>query len=218
MLTLWSEVPVARAVELAADSATLLWIAAWIMVSQRLYAVLAEFARAGRAIRQGGENLDMAAKQIGSALGSIPVIGHNVGDLVRSAIAFAARPFLAVGTDLERILLFIATLVSVLVLLLALTLWLIRYVPWRWKRLERLHTAARVMRAAPQISGSAIERLLASRALHRLSYGELLKYSPDPFGDWIAGRYGRLAQAELGSVGLRPRSAQFLSSSRSNDA
>jgi len=80
-----------------------------------------------------------------------------------------------------------------------------RYLPWRWERLKRLQAAQRVIRAAPHIPGCEIERLLASRALHRLSYEQLLKHSPDPFGDWARGRYGRLARAELASVGLRHR-------------
>jgi hypothetical protein len=54
------------------------------------------------------------------------------------------------------------------------------------------------------VSKSAIQKQLASRALHRLTYGELLQHSPDPFGDFAHGRYDRLARAELESVGLRP--------------
>jgi hypothetical protein len=52
-------------------------------------------------------------------------------------------------------------------------------------------------------SADDLERLLASRALHRLEYSELLTYTPDPFGDWITGRLDRLAFAELETVGLR---------------
>jgi hypothetical protein len=37
-----------------------------------------------------------------------------------------------------------------------------------------------------------------------LSYSELLEETPDPFGDFLSGRYERLARAELASVGLRP--------------
>jgi hypothetical protein len=47
-----------------------------------------------------------------------------------------------------------------------------------------------------------VDRLLASRALHRLEYARLLEFTPDPFGDWAAGRLERLVQAELDSVGL----------------
>ena len=205
MLKLWSELPGARTFELAADAGTVLWIALWIAVSRRLYEVLAAFSGTGRFIRDGGRNLDAAGRQIGDALGGVPVIGHNVGDLVRASIGFAARPFLSVGASLEHLLLLIASLFSVIVLVVALGPWLYRYVPWRWTRLRRLRAAHRVIHASRGISGAEIERLLASRALHRLSYAELLKFSPDPFGDWARAHYGRLAQAELASVGLRPR-------------
>ncbi len=211
MLKLWSEVPGARLREVAVDSATIFWIAAWAWVSHRLYGMLAGFAGVGRILRDGGQNLETAGRQIGDTLGSIPVIGHDVGDFVRFTFAFAARPFFAVGTHLERFLLIIAALMSLIVLLVPLALWLHRYLPWRWGLLRRLRAAHRVLCASPQIGGSEMERLLASRALHRLSYEELLKYSPDPFGDWLSGRYARLARAELASVGLLPPRSPILS-------
>jgi hypothetical protein len=206
MLKLWSEVPGARAREVAADIATLLWVASWTMASHRLYGMLAGFAEAGRVLRNGGQNLETAGRQIGDTLGSIPVIGADVGDLVRFTFAFAARPFFAVGADLERFLLTTAALMSLFVLLTPLALWLHRYLPWRWDRLRRLRAARRAVHASAsaQLDGSEMERLLASRALHRLPYEDLLKYSPDPFGDWTSGHYTRLARAELASVGLRP--------------
>lgn len=203
MLRLWSEVPGARVRELAADVGSLLWIALWVAVSRRLYDTLAAFAGTGRYIGNGGRNLAMAGRQIGDALGGIPVIGRDVGDLVQYSLAMAARPFLVVGLSLERLCLVVALVLSVSVFVLALVLWFYRYLPWRWTSLRRLRAAHRVIRGSAVISGSEVERLLASRALHRLSYSELLKYSPDPFGDWSRGCYSRLARAELASVGLR---------------
>jgi hypothetical protein len=210
MLKLWSEVPSARLREVAVDSGTVLWVAAWAWVSNRVYGMLAGFAGVGRILRDGGQNLETAGRQIGDTLGSIPVIGRDVGDFVRFTFAFAARPFFAVGTHLERFLLIVAALMSLIVLLVPLALWLHRYLPWRWDRLRRLSAARKVLRATPPVSAGEIERLLASRALHRLSYEELLKYSPDPFGDWVSGHYARLARAELASVGLLPRRPQVL--------
>jgi hypothetical protein len=46
--------------------------------------------------------------------------------------------------------------------------------------------------------------VLALRAVTRLEYSDLLEFTPDPLGDWKAGRHDRLARAELASVGLRP--------------
>lgn len=211
MLTLWSEVPPARAREMAADIATGLWIAAWTVTSHRLYGMLAVSAGVGRILQDGGQNLQTAGAQIGATLGSIPVIGRDVGEFVSFTFAFAARPFLTVGAHLERFLITAAALFSLIVLLVPLALWLQRYLPWRWARLMRLRAARRTVRASTQIDGGELERLLASRAVHRLSYEDLLKYSPDPFGDWINGHYTRLARAELASVGLQPPRPRVLS-------
>jgi hypothetical protein len=40
------------------------------------------------------------------------------------------------------------------------------------------------------------------RAVTRLDYADLLEYTPDPLGDWAAGRHEALARAELTSQGL----------------
>jgi hypothetical protein len=53
------------------------------------------------------------------------------------------------------------------------------------------------------LAPSSMERVLATRALYRLDYGDLLDQAPDPIGDFVGGRYDRLARAELESVGLR---------------
>jgi len=210
MLKLWSEVPRARTHELAADAATVVWVASWTIASRRLYDMLAGFAGAGRIIGDGGRHVTVAGTEIGHRLGGIPMIGRNVGEFVSSAFGFAAQPFLLVGTYLERVLLIIATLFSVMVLLAALAVWFHRYIPWRWGRFRSLQAARRVIRGPTLAPDIEIQRLLASRALHRLSYEDLLEYSPDPFGDWTSGNYGRLAQAELASVGLAPGHAQRL--------
>lgn len=207
MRKLWSELPHARARELAADVATVFWIGCWIVLSRRLYAGLAAHAGVGRAIQDGGDHLESAGRDIGAALGNIPVIGQGIGDLIRGTIAAAAVPFQAFGSGLERSLLAIAALFGLIVLVLALAPWLARYVPWRWKRLRTLHAAHRAIRMTPRVPVAELERVLASRAIHRLPYEELLEYSTDPLGDWVSGRYARLAEAELASVGLQPVAA-----------
>ena len=218
MLKLWSELPGARAYELAVDTATIVWAAAWTIASRRLYDMLATFAGAGRIIGDGGRHVTVAGVQIGHALGGIPVIGSNVGELVSSSFAFAAQPFLAVGTYLERGQMIIAMIISGIVLMGALVLWFHRYIPWRWARVTRLQAARRIIHGPTQASETEIERLLASRALHRLSYQDLLRHSPDPFGDWTRGHYSRLARAELASVGLSPCPAHSLAVRRPVDA
>jgi len=201
----WSEVPSARARELAADVATWIWVSLWAVIAYRLYSTLAGFAEVGRAIGQGGSNIQAAGVNVGDALSGIPLVGEGVRDLSRSAFGLAGEPFVFVGRELEQLLLIIAALLGLLVLGVTLVPWLTRYLPWRARRLFELRTAHRAVRAARHdVPDAAIERLLASRALHRLTWGELLEHTPDPMGDFARGRYKSLARAELESVGLRP--------------
>ncbi|MDO8485562.1 MAG: hypothetical protein Q7S35_11550 [Candidatus Limnocylindrales bacterium] len=200
----WSEVPSARARELVADVATWSWVSLWAVVAFRLYSTLAGYAEVGRAIGRGGANIQSAGDQVGDSLGGLPLVGEQVRGLTRSAFGAAGEPFVFVGDQLEQLLLMIAALLGVLVLGVTLIPWLSRYVPWRARRLFELRTAHRAIRLAPRdVPEAAVEHLLASRALHRLTYGELLEHTPDPIGDFATGRYDRLARAELESVGLR---------------
>ena len=200
----WSEVPSARVRELVADIATWTWVSLWAVVAFRIYSTLAGFAEVGRAIGRGGANIQAAGDSVGESLGGLPVVGEGIRDLTASAFGAAGEPFVFVGTQFEQLLLMIASLLGILVLGVTLIPWLSRYLPWRARRLFELRTAHRVIRTAPgRVPEAAIQRLLASRALHRLSYGELLEHTPDPFGDFASGRYERLARAELESVGLR---------------
>src|SRR3989442_7718298 len=97
MPKLWSEAPGARAREISADAATLIWVGFWAVLCSRLYAFLAGLAKAGRAIREGGVGLNATGEQIGEALGRTPVIGHRVGEMIRSAFSAVSERFVEIG-------------------------------------------------------------------------------------------------------------------------
>src|SRR2546426_12269030 len=97
MPKLWSEAPGARAREISADAATLIWLGVWAVLCSRLYAFLAGLAKAGRAIREGGAGLNATGEQIGEALGRTPVIGHRVDELIRSAFSAVSERFVEIG-------------------------------------------------------------------------------------------------------------------------
>ncbi len=201
----WSEVPSARMREIVADVATWAWVSLWVVVAFRLYNWLAGYAGVGRAIGQGGTNIQAAGTDVGNALSGLPLVGEQVRGLTVSAFGTAGEPFVYVGDQLEQLLLIIAALLGILVLGVTLVPWLSRYLPWRAHRLFELRTSHRAIRSSARDTPDVVvQRLLASRALHRLTYGELLEHTPNPIGDFAAGRYDRLARAELESVGLRP--------------
>jgi len=210
---IWSERPGSRAREIGADVLTLLWLTIWLSLGIRLYAFLANLAGAGRLVREGGAGITSAGETIGSALEGLPLIGEGAASGVRGALAGAGNPLITFGTDLERLLLVISALLGLLLVATAVVPWLNRYLPWRLAKWRRLNAAATAIHGSRQKSGKLIpapemETLLASRALHRLEYDELLEFTPDPFGDWLAGRHERLAEAELDRVGLRATSAR----------
>lgn len=204
---IWSERPASRAREIIADVATLVWLTIWITLGVRLYGFLANLAGAGRFVREGGTEITRAGERIGSALEGIPLIGEGAASGVRDALAGAGDPLITFGTDLERLLLIISALLGLILVAVAIVPWLNRYLPWRIAAWRRLNAAARAIRGTPRtrpepIAEPVLEALLASRAIHRLEYDELLEFSPDPIGDWVAGRHDRLARAELDRAGL----------------
>jgi hypothetical protein len=209
-MMIWSERRGPRLREMVADAATILWLGVWGMLGIRLYLRLAELAGAGRLIRDGGIELISGGGQVAEAIEGVPLVGEGAASRIREAFSAAGQPVVAFGSDLERLLLIIAGLLGLIVVAIAVVPWLNRYVPWRLTRFQRLNAGARVIRGSATTGTSAspsgeLERLLASRALHRLEYVELLEFTPDPFGDWVSGRLDRLVQAELESVGLQSR-------------
>jgi hypothetical protein len=207
-MMIWSERRGPRLREMVADAATIVWVVLWAVLGVRLYLGLAELAGAGRLIRDGGNNLISGGGQVAGAVEGVPLVGEGAADRIRDAFTAAGQPVVDFGSDIERLLLIVAGLLGLIVVVIAVVPWLNRYVPWRLGRFRRLNAGARVIRpdatsGRSEPSRAELDRLLASRALHRLEYAELLEYSPDPFGDWISGRLDRLARAELETVGLQ---------------
>src|SRR2546425_2327789 len=129
MPKLWSEAPGARAREISADAATLIWVGFWAVLCSRLYAFLAGLAKAGRAIREGGAGLNATGEQIGEALGHTPVIGRRVDELIRSAFSAVSERFVEIGGALAPLILLIAALLPPVVVAVALAVWLHPYPP-----------------------------------------------------------------------------------------
>lgn len=206
MMLIWSERRGPRLREIAADVATLAWLAIWVVLGLRLYGRLADLAGAGRLIRDGGAGIRDGGDQVAGALQGIPLVGEDVAVRVREAFGGAAEPVIQFGSDVERLLLIIAALLGMMLAAIAVVPWITRYVPWRAERIRRLNAGASAIRharpAGPALADTELMRLLASRALHRLDYDRLLEFTPDPFGDWSGGRLDRLVQAELETVGL----------------
>jgi hypothetical protein len=204
MIKLWSELRVARSKELIADIATIVWVVFWVNIVWQLFQFLSSFAQAGRTVQDGGQSMVQSGRDLGESLAGLPVVGSQVRDIARDAFAGAGRPLSAFGVEMEQFIFVVAIVLALVLALVTLEPWLVRYLPWRWGRIRRLRAAHRAIRTGPDLTDVTVERILAIRAVSRLDYSTLLEYSPDPLGDWATGRHDRLARAELASVGLRP--------------
>ena len=204
MIKIWSELPVARMKEQVADVATLVWMVFWGFIVWRLFEFLVGFSAAGRTIYDGGQNMVQSGRDLGDSLAGLPLVGSQVRDIARDAFGGAGRPLSDFGIQLEQFIVVVAIVLALMLALVTLEPWLVRYVPWRWERLRHVRAGHRAIRTAPHLSDASIETVLALRAVTRLDYSTLLEYTPDPLGDWASGRHDRLARAELASVGLRP--------------
>ena len=203
MIRIWSELPGARLKELVADLATTAWVVLWGSIAWQLYETRASFAETGRLIRTGGVTMIDSGRNLGDALVGIPLVGEGLRDAARNAFSGAGVPLSDFGTSVEQFILLVSTVLALLLVLVTLVPWLSRYLPWRWERLRRMRAGHRAIRLAPTIAANQVQAALAMRAISRLDFATLLDYTPDPLGDWAAGRHDRLAEAELASVGLR---------------
>jgi hypothetical protein len=204
MIKVWSELRAARLKEQVADVATILWVLFWGSITWQLFQALASFAQAGRSVRDGGQAMIQGGRDLGDSLAGLPLVGSQVRDIARAAFGGAGQPLADFGIQLEQFIFIVAVVLAAILAIVTLGPWLARYLPWRLGRLRRVRAAHRAIRTAPDVGDAAIERTLAMRAVTRLDYASLLEYTPDPLGDWAAGRHDRLARAELASVGLRP--------------
>ena len=181
-----------------------MWVVFWGNVVRQLYGFLrASPGRAGRSA-QAAWAWSRAGRTWANSLKDLPVVGTQARDLARDAFAGAGQPIADFGTELEQFIFVVSVVLALLLAIVTIGPWLIRYLPWRAERLQRVRTAHRAIRTAHDVSDERVERALAMRAISRLEWSELLDYTPDPIGDWAGGRYERLARAELAQAGLRP--------------
>src|SRR3954453_12106991 len=164
MIKIWGELPVARMRGQVADLATLAWVVFWGSLVWRLFQFLIGFTEAGRSLHAGGENMIDAGRSLGSSLAGLPLVGRQVRDLATGAFAAGGRPISAFGSELEQFITVVSLVLTLILALVTIGPWLIRYVPWRRDRLQRVRSAHRAIRTAPSAE-AGVEATLAMRAM-----------------------------------------------------
>jgi hypothetical protein len=181
------------------DAIAVLWIVVWIVVGvllarevRELTELSATLEQAGGAIEQTGQGLRQVA--------DVPFIGGQIRAFGERVEETGSRTRLDAAETRESIEALSRALGAV-VALMPSALLLALYLPARvlWHR--ESSAVRRALRRDP--SSPALQEFLARRAAATLPYHELRRVSENPWADLGEGRYDRLAEAELGRLGVR---------------
>ncbi|MFC7330658.1 hypothetical protein [Marinactinospora rubrisoli] len=200
-MRIYADRPARRLLQIGADAAALVWIAAWVWAAVLLRDALVRLAGPGALLADAGTGLSGNMADAAERVRELPLVGDglsapfgSVGDAGETLTDAGRRFEEAVGDAAVALPL----LTALLPILVALTVWLPPRARW-------IRQAADVRRARG-LDGGAADRLLALRALANAPVGRLAQVHPDPAGAWHGGdaqATTRLAGLELDRLGLR---------------
>lgn len=189
----------------ALDAGLAVWTIAWIVLGIVVASQLQGLADLSDTVSQVGAAVEDSGEVFG-ILSGIPIIGQlpGVGELpgqIQEVGRSAQETAESSRQNIDALTLLLGPIVALMPSAPLLAL----YLPARLARARE----ARTVEAARRRSGddSGLRELLARRAAQNLSYGELVKITPEPWRDLAEGRFDRLARAELERLGLSGREA-----------
>ncbi len=178
----------------------LLFLFAWL--SLKVHNAVDQLAVLGTGVEDAGTEIQGGFNTAAEAVNGIPIVGDDLADGLRDAGRVSGGELAERGQEGREGVHRLANLLGLVTFLIPALLLLSRTLPDRISRIRGLTAAERVL-------GGPLDpdrrRLLAMRAAFSLPYGELVRYTRDPFGDLAAGRYDALVAAALEEAGLRLR-------------
>lgn len=178
----------------------LLFLFAWLGL--KVHDAVDQLAVLGTGVEDAGTEFQGGFNTAAEAVNGAPIVGDDLADGLRDAGRASGGELAERGQEGRESVHRLANLLGLVTFLIPAILVLSRTLPERVSQIRRLTAATRVL-------GGPLDperrRLLAMRAAFSLPYGELVRYTRDPFGDLAAGRYDALIAAALEEAGLRLR-------------
>jgi hypothetical protein len=179
----------------------LLFLFAWLGL--KVHNAVDQLAVLGTGVEDAGTEIQGGFDTAAEAVTGVPIVGDDLADGLRDAGRASGGELAERGQAGRESVHRLANLLGLVTFLIPALLVLSRTLPDRISQIRGLTAAERVL-------GGPLDpdrrRLLAMRAAFSLPYGELVRYTRDPFGDLAAGRYDALIAAALEEAGLRLRS------------
>jgi hypothetical protein len=203
---------------LTGDLAVILCLCLFAWMGFKVHDAIAELASIGRGIQDSGraiantgarttEAVDGAFAGVAGRVNGLPLVGGDLAGALRDVPRGATAPIrkttaaegarlVAAGRVQEQKTYQLAKLAGWLTFLIPALLLLSRTLPPRVRQVLRMSTAQRTLRGAP-------EQILAARAAYNLPFRDLVRHTPDPFGDLAAGRHAALLAALAEDAGIK---------------
>lgn len=187
---------------LVLDAALIVWTIVWIVIAVAISREVQDLAELSDTVTTVGAAAEASGAALG-LLGDLPVVGDAVGstlDEPAAEIQEAGRSAQESGARSRESVDALSVLLGLAVALIPSTPLLGLYLPARVGRARE----AQAIDAARRLAGDdpAFREFLARRAAQNISFRRLAKIAPEPWRELEAGRFDRLARAELERLGL----------------
>ena len=189
-----------RTRQVAGDVLVLVWVALWVRLGDVVHDVTLALAASGRGIERSAGDLSARLRDVGGALGGLPLVGAGVRAPLDDAGRAAQRISDAGAAQVaavQHLALWLGVVVAVVPAVLALA----AYLPMRWRVVREATAGQRFVDGAADLDLFAL-RAMAHQPMHRLA-----RVSPDPVAAWRSGDQQvirAIALLELRDAGLTP--------------
>ncbi len=193
-----------RIPQIIADVGLVVWVALWVWLSIQIHRLVMLLAEPAYSARDSAENVHSALGSASSSVGEVPVVGGLLSPAFDTLGLSVAGLLITIHQYIQMVEV-AAVVVAVILGVLAVGLYIRKWLPWRWT-FVRESTAGRKL-----LPANASVELFALRAMASAPMSELVKITPDPMGAWKRGDVAiiqRLANLELANDGLQLPSAK----------
>jgi len=203
-MRLYPDVPGQRLSTVARDLVVLTVLALLAWLAFKVHDAVDALAVLGEGVGEAGTAVEGGFGSAADAVDGVPVVGGSLADGLRSAGEGTGGNVADFGRRGEERVHDLANLLGALTFAVPALLLLLQALPPRIAQVRRLTAAGRALSPAAPEDLAERTRLVAMRAAFSLPYGQLLRFTSDPFGDLAAGRYDGLVQAAYEDAGLLP--------------
>ena len=195
----YPQAPSQRLVTLTGDLLALVLLVFFGWLAFEVHDAVDELAVLGRGVYDAGAAVQGGFENAADAVEDAPAVGGELADRLRAAGRRSGGELAEAGREGEDQVHRAADLLGLVTFLVPAVLVLAQRLPTRVSQIHAVTAAGRVLARADGERG----RLIAMRAAFSLPYAQLLRYTPDPFGDLAEGRHDALVAAAYDEAGLR---------------